>query len=491
MAKTIVIIEFHQETNSFSQVPTTIREFESLALYYGDDVFLATKKLKFQLAGFLKAVEKSNCSYNIVPTVAAWAISGGPIEREVYDHFKNYILEIIASQPQVDGIYLSMHGAMGVEGLRDPESDMLGAIRDLVGDVPLGVSYDLHANITKEKVRLASFINAYRTNPHRDHFNVGYKAGKILLDMIEGKVNPVMSFLKMPLLKGGGMTLDFLGPMRAVFSRMKKMESNPKVLSVSNFMSHIWLDDEEMGWSCIAVTDGDKALADQLVMELAELNWQRKHRKHPEPISIETALNRIKAAWFRRLIGTAIICDVSDIVAAGAPGENTHIVDALIQHAPGLRSYVPLRDANLALQLSELPIGQQASLDIGQKLDTQYNRSLSLTGIIMSKNETEFGKTVVVKHKNVFLVITEIPNPVYKPAFFRNLGLSPWKADIIVVKNLFPFRLFYFWYNRQTLNVATNGTTNLDVHQLAYTKIPRPIYPLDEIEDWQVHVDAL
>ena len=38
MPKQIVLIELHQETNSFSKVPTTLREFESLALYYGEEV---------------------------------------------------------------------------------------------------------------------------------------------------------------------------------------------------------------------------------------------------------------------------------------------------------------------------------------------------------------------------------------------------------------------------------------------------------------------
>jgi hypothetical protein len=40
-------------------------------------------------------------------------------------------------------------------------------------------------------------------------------------------------------------------------------------------------------------------------------------------------------------------------------------------------------------------------------------------------------------------------------------------------------------YNRRTLNVVTPGTTNVDVFQLHYEDIPRPIYPLDEIESWR------
>ena len=58
-------------------------------------------------------------------------------------------------------------------------------------------------------------------------------------------------------------------------------------------------------------------------------------------------------------------------------------------------------------------------------------------------------------------------------------------SDFVVVKNLFPFRYNYVLYNRMTLEVLTTGASDVDVHRLPYTRIPRPIYPLDEIGDWR------
>lgn len=488
--KNIVIIEFHQETNSFSKVPTTLREFESLALFYGDDVLeKGIRKFKrFQLAGFMKAINKfGKGQVNVIPTVTAWATSGGPVAIEVYLHFKEYILDKLKAVDRVDGVYMSMHGAMGVQGMRDPESDMVRAVRMVVGEeVPIGVSYDLHANITREKVRLATFITAYRTNPHRDHFQVGYKAAKLLLDTIHGHVKPVMAYEKMPLLKGGGFTIDFLAPMAGIFRKMKAMERRKGVLSVSNFMVHIWLDDEELGWCTLAVTDGDPELAKATAHELAELNWSVRDQPHPVPYSIEAAIAKTKKLWFRRLFGTLVFCDTSDVVAAGAPGENTLILQELVREADSLRSYLPLRDAQIARSCFDAPIGKTLTLELGRKLETAYNQAIQLDAQLVRKAETDFGKTLVFQYKKLSVVITELPCPAFWPSFFTQLGLSLWRADVVVVKNLFPFRLFYALYNRKTLNVATAGTTNLDVHQLAYTKVPRPIYPLDPIEDWKM-----
>jgi len=489
MPKNIVLIELHQETNSFSQVPTTLREFESLALFYGDEVL--TKGIirysKFQLAGFINAVKRHGQErFQVIPIISAWATSGGPIRADVYQHFYDYIIGKLKEVDQIDGVYMSMHGAMGVQRMRDPECDLLGEIREMVGnEIPIGVSYDLHANITKEKVRLATFINAYHTNPHRDHFKVGSKAARLLMDTIDGNVKPTMAFLKMPLLKGGGMTIDFLKPMRKIFGAVKKMEKRSGVLSVSNFISHIWLDDEEMGWSCIAVTDNNPELADELTEELAHLNWSVRDHKHPEPISVEEAVQKLGGMAWRRKFGTTVFCDTSDIVAAGGPGENTHILNHLMLEAAHFRSYIPLRDQEEVQRVFNSEIGQEVALDLGQKLEKDYNASISYKGTLIKKSETAFGKTVVVRHENIFLVLTELPCPAFSPSFFISLGLSLWKADIVVVKNLFPFRLMYSLYNRKTFNVSTAGTTELDVFRLNYQKIPRPIFPLDDMLDWK------
>lgn len=488
MKKKIAIIELQQETNSFSPVPTTWQDFKSLALFYGDELLSVGRTYKRQVDGFLTAVEKyGKGQIEVVPVIAAWATSGGPIRREVYDNFKREILEAVQQHSDLAGIYLSMHGAMGVEGLRDPESDMLAELRQLVGnELPIGVSFDLHANITREIVRLSTFITAYRTNPHRDHAHVGQKTGKILIDTVLGKVKPVMAFRKMRLLKGGGYTIDFLAPMRGIFRRMKAMERLPGVLSVSNFMVHIWLDDPELGWSTLAVTDGNLPLAEQLADEIAERNWAVRDHRHPEPTTPEKAVEIARQSWMVRRLGTTIFCDVSDIVAAGAPGENTWILRAILEKSPDLISYVPVKDEEAAQNAFGARVGEVLQLQVGGKIDRVYNEALPFSGVLVSKHDLqETGKTVVLRHQGVHLILTERPTPAFFPRFFHSLGLSLWKADITVVKNLFPFRYFYLLYNRKTINVISAGTTSIDVFQLQYRDIPRPIYPLDPIDKWR------
>jgi microcystin degradation protein MlrC len=141
---------------------TTRREFEAAGLIDGEDIIAYCKKNeeKGQIAGFLDAVDEfGQGQIKVVPILKARSMSGGPVKREVYETFKKTIVDGIKNVGHLDGIYLSLHGAMGVEGLRDPEGDLLESIRAVSGDqIPIGVSHDLHANLTRRRMELMTFL---------------------------------------------------------------------------------------------------------------------------------------------------------------------------------------------------------------------------------------------------------------------------------------------------------------------------------------------
>ena len=484
----VAVAGIMQETNSFSPVLTTRKEFEAAGILLGEEIINSDREKGRQIGGFMQAVEEfGEEDVKVIPIISAAAMSGGPVEATLYEEFKQTLTDGLKKIDKLDGIYLSLHGAMGVEGVRDPEGDLLRSVRAIVGDkIPIGVSFDLHANVTKERAELATFIVGYKTNPHRDHEDVGYRSGEILIRTVRGEIKPVMAFNKMRLLKGGGMTIDFLSPMRAIFSRMDDMvEDSDEVLDVSNFMVHIWLDDPELGWSTVAVTDNDPGLAQQLADEIADLNWSVRDAAHSTGVTPSEAIAVAKDKWFRRLFGTTVFCDVSDAVGAGAPGENTWILKSLLEEGADLTSYLTIRDPLAANFAYEKNIGDSLTLVVGGKFENQYNRPVTYTGKLIHKSQQKVGKTVILKHKGIHLIISELADSLASPGFFKELGLSLWSADIVVVKNLFPFRYRYLLYNRKTVDVITPGTTNVDVFKLNYTTIPRPIYPLDKIQSWR------
>ncbi len=493
--KKVLFMELQQETNSFSPLRTTLIDFSHLILLYGDEVEPVARRTRYQLRGFYEAYDRfGRADIEVVPVFSAWATSGGPLTAETWQHFLNVTENSLRQHPDAAGFYLSLHGAMAVEGITDAEGELVFWLRERIGpDVPVGVSLDLHANLTCRMASTATFILAYHTNPHRDHVRLGFQAAKLLFETVLGQIKPVMAWRKLPMLKGGGFNIDFLSPTRGIFRHMARLEAQPGVLAVATLMVHIWLDDPELGWSVVVVTDNDRPLAERLADQLADLNWAVRHHRHPEPDTPESALARLRAQRWRTRLGTAVLCDASDAVAAGAPGESTHLLKILSEEAPDLTTYVPLRDEATVAELYEKPIGSAWSGTLGGRLETRFNAPLPFGGTVLSRHEIreagpivkETGRVVVLRRGGTHVVLTDRPNPVFRPSFFTNLGLSLWRADAVVVKNLFPFRYFFLPYNRLTLNVVTPGVTDIDVFRLGYRQIPRPIFPLDDVRDWR------
>src|SRR5258708_32441850 len=84
---------------------------------------------------------------NFMPTVVASATPGGPVDRATYDAIKADFLKRLSALLPLDGLYLPMHGAMFVEGIRDAEGDWMGGARKAVGArCRRRASYDVPAN---------------------------------------------------------------------------------------------------------------------------------------------------------------------------------------------------------------------------------------------------------------------------------------------------------------------------------------------------------
>ena len=490
--KRIAFARIAQETNALSPVPTVLADFESSHFLEGEALLRAVTDgpevpgffKRAELAGFVQAARERSGEIEPVPAVSAWASSGGPLSKDCFEALEERLLEQLRRAGRIDGMYFCLHGAMGAQGIADPESRLVQSVRSVIGNVPVVVSHDLHGNITRARTIAADAIVAYQTNPHRDHAKIGAKAGRIVIGTALGELRPTMAWRTLPMILGGGKTIDFLAPMRSVFRRMRRAEKSGEALAASTLMCHPWNDDPALGWSTVVVTDNDPAAADRLADELAEQCWERRHEQPPAFPTAKHAIEEARAARVRRKLGCVVMADASDVVTAGAPGDSTHLLRALLADAGGLVTYCAVRDPDAIARLWTNEPGDRVALSIGGTLDPARSPPLPVVGNVISKHDQHgFGKTVVLAVEHLRIVITAGPSMVMRPSFYKGVGLSPWKADIVVVKNFFPFLMFFLPYNRKTLFVRTNGTTDFDAaFQL---KFDGPMHPRDVVDDWR------
>lgn len=493
MALRIAYGRINQESNALSPILTTLADFEQ-AIYMEDDALAAvTAKGGDEAPGFMKNAELSGFvkaaladgDVELIPLISAWAVPGGPLTLDTFDTLCERLIQRLQAALPLDGVLLTLHGAMCVEDLLDPEAELLKRVRAVIGEgVRLVVTYDLHGNLSTGKVDACDALCAYRTNPHRDHAKVGERAGKILIDTLRERVRPTQAWRTLPMVMGGGSTVDFLPTMRPLFKRMKQMERDPKVLYCSLFTCHLWNDHPHLGWSTHVVTDNDPALAEALAEELAELCWSVRNVPPPRFPSIGEAIAKVRKARVRRKLGTICISDASDVVAAGGTGENHRIIKALMDEGQGLLAYVPFRDPAAVAELWSKSEGDAVRFELGGKLHPEQNDPLVIEGTLLRKEEVDtLLKLVVVASGDLRIVITEGPPIAMKPAFYADRGLNVLKADVIVVKSFFPFLLYFLPYSRKNMHVQTEGITDFDA--ITRIEFADPVHPMQTVDAWR------
>lgn len=481
-----------QETNSFSSVPTTRVDFERNHLVAGSALLAACQPDAWEVEGFLKNLELSGFlkaarragQVEPVPLLSAWSISGGPLERAFFEELCAEFCARLREAGPLDGVMLALHGAMGVSGMADPEAHLLRAIRGVVGPLPIAVTFDLHANLTREKMALIDILCAYHTNPHYDMARTGRRAGELLIRTLRGQLRPTSAWRSLPMLLGGGNTLSMLKPMQRIFSHMRRLEADSRVLYTNLLMAHPYLDHPEQGWAVEVITDNDTELAEALADDLAERCWQVKDQLPPEFLTVDKLLKSVRQARWARRFGSVAVCDASDVVGAGGTGENTHLLKALLEQAPDLLSLVPLRDPAVVAQLWPQAEGSRVEVSVGGKLQPEVNPALTVSGSIAAKRETaNFGRVLCLNLGHVQLVLTEGYAMPMKPAFYEDMGLDTRRADIVITKNFFHFRLYYLTRSRKSLYVKTHGITDFD--RLLEIQTPYPAHPRERVTAWR------
>ncbi|HET6224343.1 MAG TPA: M81 family metallopeptidase, partial [Dongiaceae bacterium] len=238
------------ETNTFASIPTGHQLFEETCLFrkgsYGKNV---------PMFGAPLAVWRGRAEakgWQVVESLCAFAMPAGRTVKKVYEAFRDEIIADLKAALPVDGVFLSMHGAMVAEGYDDCESDILAHVRKAVGpDVPVGVELDLHCNIGEGTLRDATALVLFKEYPHVDVPERADDLFTVMEGAIEGRTRPVMAAWDCKMI---GVFHTTRQPMRGFVDKLQAMEGKDGVLSLSIAHGFPWSDIKEMGSKVIAIT---------------------------------------------------------------------------------------------------------------------------------------------------------------------------------------------------------------------------------------------
>src|SRR5215510_585582 len=109
----VAIGQFMEESNTFVRQRADLEHFRGTQLLYGPDLVARLRGTRAEVGGFIDALDPAGVE--IVPTVAANAVSSGPVTRATFDHVRDAVLERLTATGPLHGVLLALHGAMVLE----------------------------------------------------------------------------------------------------------------------------------------------------------------------------------------------------------------------------------------------------------------------------------------------------------------------------------------------------------------------------------------
>jgi len=494
------------EVCTFNPTPTDLAAFKARFLRYGDDLLDDPPAQAGFVRGFLDAIKELVPDVDLVPTMGARTTAGGRIDRATLDHIRDTIVDGLRAAGDLDAMAFCLHGASAAEGVDDVEGYFLEAVREVVGpDLPIGVVLDHHGNITAKMVELATFIIGDRHQPHVKHETGGLLAD-MLVKVVAGEIDPVMVYRKLPLISHQEQYLTIRPPMKTWFDLARAHEdADSPILSVSNFPMQPWMDVEEAGYATVVISDGDREAAEAVADEVAELGWslraefQVKDSVSPaEAVEIAASTDEL-----------TVISDTGNSVGGGSGGDSIVMLEAFLAHG-GPRALIPIVHPPVTEAIENVAVGDTLTIAVGGAV-TGWWDPIEVTGTVFAvdadytapnndavrhmtsakqlpyQNSRYCGATIALEVDNVMLVISEMPGPAGRaPIHYSGLGIDVSTYDAAVLKTASNFQ---FWTEDLTTNLVranTPGPTQSDMADLPWTRIPRPMYPLDlDMTDWR------
>ena len=480
----IVIGCVKQETNTFSQVKTTLQAFqEGMFWATADEMLDKFTNTRTELGGFIEVLQQEG--HDIVTTFAAWAMSSGPLTRDTHEWLLQQILDGIRQAGKVDGVLLAMHGAMVSEGYEDGTGHMLAQVRNLVGaDIPIGASLDLHAHVTPTMVGASDVLVGFETYPHIDEFETGQKTARLLLSHLRGEIKPVIALAKAPMLLQAEGQSSARGPFRRLLDSARSLEENPDILSASLFPIQPWMDIPDTGFGVIVVADGDLELAQKEAQRIADMAWEARHEFDVELVPPKEAVERALA-----LEGQPIVMsDSADGVGSGSAGNGTNVLRVLLEANLQEPAMITLIDPEAVQQAIAGGFNNEVTLMVGGKSDPVFNQPLQVTGRVKTISDASYkaygviapmGHCVVLEIGQVSLLLMSYKAHTITPSVFRAVGLDPADAKIVVVKSPTQFRDEFEPIAREIIMVDAPGISSANFKSLPFQHITRPLYPFD------------
>lgn len=485
---TVLTAVLSHETNTFSRFPTTLDCFSILR---GGDISRERRGTRTHLGATFEAAE--TYGWTLRHPIAAAATPSGTVEDAAFEHLATAIL---AEAEGCDGALLHLHGAMVTESFEDAEGELLRRLRAALGPhVPIAVTLDLHANVTSQMANNANGLVAVRTYPHIDYYERGHQAAALLDRALRNEIRPRVALARRPMLRGldGGRTQ--MGPMRELLDRADGLEAAGEALAISVHAGFIAADIHDAGPTVAVTTDGADGRGQAIAESFMDYAWEHRAWTSQSWTPIPDAMALAAESGTPPLV----INEITDNPGSGHYGDATNLLAAMIEAKLQNAAFYAIFDPAAVQQAIAIGVGNTGAVTLGGRHDpaagggpiTVPARVVTLSdgrfrayGAMAGGVWRDHGPSAMLRTgegDGIEIALISRNGQATDLAQLTSLGIDVPRKSTIVVKSAQHFRAAFTPVARRIIAVDGGGLGSVILRGGRFTRLRRPIWPLDEV----------
>ena len=500
----MAVLGLHLEANAFAP-PTVLADFTAQCLERGAAISrlarAETSGLPAEFPGFYRRMDATG-PWVPVPVLVASAPPGGPIDQAVFQGFLEEIRTGLAAALPLDAVYVGSHGASSAVADEDSDGTLVAMVRAIVGPVvPVVVSHDLHCNVSEKLVESATALVVYRTNPHVDMAERAAESASLIREALAGE-RFATAFIRLPLAPPTVTLLTAEGPYADLIHDAEAlMAADPRIANASVAGGFVFSDLPKCGVTITVTARGaDQRLAREAALGLARRGWAERGRHTRRLLSVAEATELALRAG-RGEHPPVIFSDAGDNPGGGGRGNTPYVLRAL--HETGVPGVVLGNFIDPALAAEAHALGEGADFDaVFNRVEDQFGqRFVARARVILLRDGTGVGRRGTMAGRQFALgpsallelsgsglrvVVGSLRRQCHEPRMLEMHGIDIATARVVVVKSRGHFRAGFdeFFTRENVFEVDAPGLTSPILRNFPWSRLPRPVFPLDEEVTW-------
>jgi microcystin degradation protein MlrC len=483
----ILFLECMQEISSFNPV---LSHYDKFRIDRGNSM-LQQRGLNTAVGGAL-AVLEAEPDVVVVPGYGARSDSAGPLAAESWARLSSELLAVVdQNAADIDGVFLSMHGAMGAETELDPEGYLASEIRKRIGpDKPIVMSLDLHGILTARMIEATNGFAIYYTYPHHDFADTGERAARVLLKLLRQRLTTTVLRVPIPALVRGHELITETGIYGKFLAQCKALEQSGQALAAGLMIGNPFTDVPELCSQVVVLTDGDSAPIVAFAEKLAAEFWANREIMRAHMTSLPDAIAGANAAK-----GSVLFSDAADAPSSGSSGDSNLLIQGLRDAGFAKSVLAQIVDPAAAAAAHKAGVGATIDVELGGALDKKRFTPMRVSARVKllsdgkSRLETmkislDAGPTAVLTFDNFTVVVFSQSVSLFDRAMYYSNGIDPVDYDVIVLKSPHAEHHMYDAWVDKNYVVDVAGSTSANLPTLGHTVAARPMFPLDPNVDY-------